>query len=488
MLESIKKVCFDPKFKAIGIFIALMNVLFTLLVFLKGGNVDGYLSIVLIHTIISILILALVIGFDANLIISIAMILLIELGFFLRTIAMGNIDRYSQGFAIKDAVIICVALIAAIIFIIAYRLLLPKIQFKHMIIFFYIISIITYIVLLIMSKGGSEEGGQLAKAWLSLGSYGLQLTELLKIVVVFFLAMVFSNQGLNDLQKLAYSIPFMGVHGVGSLLIREMGSLLVMVLVYASFCFLFLKSAKLIGGIVGVIVFFAIILVIVGSLIYNHGQNVGYENLNGLFKMIYPPIQTIVQRINIWLNPLGYGDLSYQGKQSLIALSFGGLFGSNEFIYVPSQQSDYIFVLLILNLGLVFGIIVLALFAVIFIYGILSALKVKGDFERCIILGSVFYIVYQSLYMIFGSCGFIIMTGIPISYLSYGGTTSVVTMIFSFLILYLGCKKYPSITWKTLKTNEGKDEFIVVDEESDDDNDSNSSDEDQDYIEVDLWK
>jgi rod shape determining protein RodA len=137
-------------------------------------------------------------------------------------------------------------------------------------------------------------------------------------------------------------------------------------------------------------------------------------------------------------DPLGAG---YHITQSKIALGSGGIFGKgflhgtqSHLNFLPEKQTDFIFTLFTEEWGLVGGLALLTLFAVIIVYGYFMAFNCRNQFGRLLAAG---IIINFSLY-IFINIGMVMgllpVVGVPLPMISYGGT-AMLSVLFGFGLL-----------------------------------------------------
>jgi cell division protein FtsW len=124
-------------------------------------------------------------------------------------------------------------------------------------------------------------------------------------------------------------------------------------------------------------------------------------------------------------DPSGRG---FQTLQLLIALGSGGIHGlglgasRQKFFYVPGAHTDGIFAIIGEELGLIGCIVVIALFAFLMVRGFRVILRARDDFGSLLAVGIVSWIGYQALINIGGITRTLPLTGIPLPFLSYGGS------------------------------------------------------------------
>jgi rod shape determining protein RodA len=145
------------------------------------------------------------------------------------------------------------------------------------------------------------------------------------------------------------------------------------------------------------------------------------------------------QRVLTFLNPesdpLGSG---YHIMQSKIAFGSGGLLGKGFLMgtqshlnFLPERQTDFIFTMLAEELGLVGGITLLCLYALVLLYGFMIAVRSRNQFGRLLAFGitsSLFFYVFINMAMVMG---LIPVVGVPLPLISYGGT-SMLSLLMGF--------------------------------------------------------
>jgi len=135
--------------------------------------------------------------------------------------------------------------------------------------------------------------------------------------------------------------------------------------------------------------------------------------------------------LNPFADPLVAG---YQSVQSMIALGSGGFFGvglgasRQKWLYVPNAHTDFIFAILGEELGLVGEVVVLALFAALIFAGIRIALRAPDTFGRLLAAGITGWLAIQALTNLGGATGVLPITGVPLPFISFGGSSLVVSL------------------------------------------------------------
>ncbi len=289
----------------------------------------------------------------------------------------------------------------------------------------YLFMALGVLFLLLTILLGTEAGG--ARSWLSLGSFRFQPSELVKIFMVIFLA------GYLDENR---EILTRGTRKLGPFLVPDwpyLGPLLAA----CGLSLLLLVFQRDLGM---AFLFFAIFLTMVyavtGRLSYLLSGVLLFAAGAWLMFLIFPHVQ---ERIAVYLNPWEFSDSGgYQIIQSLFALGGGGVLGwglgSGFPELIPAVHTDFIFPLLGEELGLAGTLGIVFIYAVLIWRGLQIALVNPEGFGRLLAFGCSSLLALQALIILGGVTNLIPLTGIPLPFLSYGGS-SFVSNCFLFGIL-----------------------------------------------------
>ena len=150
----------------------------------------------------------------------------------------------------------------------------------------------------------------------------------------------------------------------------------------------------------------------------------------------------MLERIETFVNPsansLGSG---YQIQQSLIAIGSGGLLGRGfgqsveKFNYLPEHAGDSVFAVFAEETGFVGSVLLLALFIALAARGIVIAGHSRELFGGLVAFGFSFLIILQALINIGAMLGMIPLTGLPLPFVSHGGTALMATLLMCGIIL-----------------------------------------------------
>ncbi|MBT2287784.1 putative lipid II flippase FtsW [Paenibacillus albidus] len=294
------------------------------------------------------------------------------------------------------------------------------------------IFIITLIMLLIVAFGERING---AKSWIGIGTLGIQPTELAKIAIILYLAALISKKGerLRDLRT-GY-IPVMVIVGIVAGLIMmqpDFGSCMILVATSGLVTYAGGASMKHIMASVALLVLGVGIVMGAKAAIDSLTPATG-EALNDNYK---------IERLEAFLNPDADEDGSgYHIIQSLIALGEGGVTGSGfgqsvqKLHYLPEPYTDFIFAII----GEEFGFIGTAIFLIIYLYfilrGILIALRCKDPFGTLVGIGVMGLFAIQAFVNIGGVTKTIPLTGVTLPFISYGGSSLLVSMLSMGIML-----------------------------------------------------
>ena len=150
----------------------------------------------------------------------------------------------------------------------------------------------------------------------------------------------------------------------------------------------------------------------------------------------------VLERVKTFLNPSANSLSSgYQIQQSLIAIGSGGLggrgFGQSveKFNYLPEPDGDSVFAVFAEETGFIGGLILLVLFVALAARGIVIAGRSSDLFSGLIAVGFSFLIIFQAFINICAMLGIIPLTGLPLPFISHGGTALAATLLMCGLIL-----------------------------------------------------
>jgi cell division protein FtsW len=151
------------------------------------------------------------------------------------------------------------------------------------------------------------------------------------------------------------------------------------------------------------------------------------------------------ERIWAWLDPWAYQQTSgYQTVQSLLAIGSGGLFGSglgmgaSKFHYLPEAHTDFAFAVLCQEMGFMGAVVVLLLLGALAWYGLQIASKAPDGYGFFLAAGVTTLVVGQAVGNIAMVSGVVPVTGVPLPFISFGGTSLIVNCAAIGLLISVG--------------------------------------------------
>ena len=272
---------------------------------------------------------------------------------------------------------------------------------------------------------GREVGG--ARRWLKLGIFGFQPSELAKWAAVLFLADILSGRSKKPAGSCGSPFLFalLGVGGACALILLQPD----------------LGSALALGA-VSVLLFF------VAGMRFSYLVTLGLLSLPVLYFSIFT-VPYRRRRILAYLNPWAYAKGSgFQLVQSYLALGLGGLWGvglgqsRQKLFYLPAAQTDFIFSIIGEELGLIGTVSIVVLFMLFLWQGIKISLRSPDSFIQLLSFGIVITIVLSACFHIAVVCGAVPTKGLPLPFISYGGSALIFNMMAAGLLLNSARDRY----------------------------------------------
>ena len=279
--------------------------------------------------------------------------------------------------------------------------------------------LILSIVLLLMvfsDNFGFSRG--LATRWLNFRSLMFQPAEIVKLFFIFYLAALFEKKRKNVKDFYKGFIPFIIILGVIGILVAAQPDI----------------------GTLGVIVAISLAIYFVAGASIRHLFLIcltGAAVLFALVKMAPYRMNRFLAFINPEIDPRG---ISYQINQALIAIGAGGFWGlgygysQQKIFYLPEVIGDSIFAIIAEELGFIGGAIIVLLFMLLALRGFKIAKHAPNKFAELTAFGITFWIIFQAFINMASISGIVPLTGIPLPFISYGGT-SLALSLFSMGVL-----------------------------------------------------
>ena len=267
---------------------------------------------------------------------------------------------------------------------------------------FYFFSIICLILVLIPGFSNPILG---ARRWLNLGPLSFQPSELLKLSSVIYFANLFSQESKkNFINLLIYLIgPFI-------LIILEPNLSTALLVSAISISIFYLSGGKL-----------APIIALCSSFL-----------LLAFVLVITSPYR--LNRLQALINPQ-QAESSYHNGQIILSLSSGGFFGKGfansdqKYRFLPKVSTDSILAIIGEEMGFLGTLTIIIIYTLLIMYLIKTASLIKDSFPSLIVSGTACWISFQSLINIAAIANIIPLTGVPLPFVSYGGSSLLTLMI-----------------------------------------------------------
>jgi rod shape determining protein RodA len=378
----------------------------------------------------------------------------------------GFVEEVNNVYFTRQLIWVCLGLVAALI-----GFAVPIRYFEALAFVFYALG--TFLLILVLFIGG----GQHTQRWISLGPMKLQPSEFMKIALMFVWARVLAGQrgGADRTRKVLFAL---GLSLLPFLLVLkqpDLGTAIVL--------FVMILPVLYWRGVKGYqILFFlspivAILLIIHGEKITGNPWPFGIY-IVFIFIIAYLKRADAKASIALVAANLGFGlilpfawkslklyqqeriisfldpgsnrlDEGWQVFQSKIAIGSGGLSGKGFLLgtqkaveFLPAKHTDFIFSVLGEEVGFVGALLVLMLFAVLIIRALSLADKAKSEFASTMCIAIAAYFFFQVFVNVAMTTGMAPVTGIPLPFLSYGGSSLVVSCFFVGFLLNCSVRWY----------------------------------------------
>ena len=308
-----------------------------------------------------------------------------------------------------------------ILFYIIIRIFGNKYLFKFSKYIYFTTLILLFTVLIF----GREING--IKAWISIGSINIQPSEIMKLSLILYLSNIIStynrktNIKIKDETIIIFKILiFTLVPSILVFLEPDTGAILTYFIIAISM--IFFTNIRIRWYIFFVLLFGIFIFSFIYVYLY-------YPNI--LTKIFGSDILYRIKRITDWKNESGM-----QLKNSLIAIGSAGLKGhgfSKTPIYFPESYTDFIFTIFASNFGLYLSLLLLFIIF-IFDYRILRSAKDKTKKNSLFIIGSISSLMFYQIQNISMTIGLVPIMGIPLPFISYGGSNLIIFIIMIAII------------------------------------------------------
>lgn len=283
-------------------------------------------------------------------------------------------------------------------------------------------SFILLVLVLIPGLGQVRNG---SRSWFGIGSLGIQPSELAKISLIIFTA--------KYLSKSEKTIKFF-----------KNGTLPILLIIFLFFGLIMLEPDFGTGMVIVMSLMFMLFISNIKLSFFGIMSTLGLGGIVALIIIAPYRLARILSFLNPWSDPLGSG---FQIIQSLYAIGPSGLFGKGlgnsvqKHFYLPEPQTDFIFAIISEEFGFL-GIMILSiLFLTLFYNTIKISLNQKDLFAKYLSFGLIIEIIFQTILNISVVIGLVPVTGVTLPFISYGGSSLLISMISIGIILNISRKK-----------------------------------------------
>lgn len=274
-----------------------------------------------------------------------------------------------------------------------------------------------------------------SRRWLNIGFTNLQPSEFAKMAVVLLTACAFhKNSKIFDNNKLIYFLSIL----IMVVLIYKQPNLSMVILLLMTALIVWLSA----GGPLKLVI-------TIGAGCFAFGVTMITTALNGLSFLIKPYQLT---RITTWLNPEQYALTSgYQIIQALTAFAAGNFWGvgfgnsKQKLYWLPESHTDFIFAVIGEELGWIGCILVIGLFWTLIHRGLIIASRCPDMYGKLLAVGITFSIGFQAFLNISVATSFLPATGVPLPFISYGGSSLMVSLWMIGVLLNISKKRVKKI-------------------------------------------
>jgi len=258
------------------------------------------------------------------------------------------------------------------------------------------------------------------KGWIVIGTLRFQVAEFMKVALIILFSYFFSYRhiGIARLTNIFKSFVYLAIPSLLIFLQPDMGSVIVLVAIWAGF--LMVSGIKLKHFLTGVVVALLALLIAWFFVLAPYQQ----ERIVGFFQPDY--------------DPLG---VNYSTIQAKIAIGSGGLFGQGygrgtqtQLGFLPEAATDFVYASLIEEWGLFGGVLVLVAFLILILRTIHIGLFSESNFYRLLCLGSAILFLTQFIINVGSATGMLPVIGLTFPFLSYGGSSIIVNCVLLGMI------------------------------------------------------
>lgn len=307
--------------------------------------------------------------------------------------------------------------------------------------YIYPVVLITIFLLVFLLMFGEETNG--AKSWIYIFGFGLQPSEIAKLVIIVFLSF-FYKYNIRRLDNWFYSIFPLGIGAIFTLLTflqpdGGTGLILFLIVVMLFFASPVSRKIKFQITLIGLSIIATVVLVCVIAK---------YNPLNGMQQ----------SRFNYTKPCTRYQESTgYQVCNGYIAINNGKLFSidignsKQKYLYLPEAYTDFIFPIIVEEMGLITGIVVILIYFIIIVRILVIGKKSEDIMNSLICYGIASYIFLHVVINLVGVLGILPLTGVPLPFLSYGGSFALSLLLALTVVQRISIENYEFKKQKVFK-------------------------------------
>ena len=321
----------------------------------------------------------------------------------LLTIGFIMITRLSYNKAVKQSLIVAVAVVLSLVIPVVIRKVKGLAQLRVMYALVGIVALAAVVVI------GQVSGG--AKLGFEIAGFGIQPSEFVKILFVFFVAASFHRS--TSFKDVVITTIVAASHVLILVVSKDLGAALIIFVVYLVMLYVATRQP----------------LYAAAGLVAGAGASV----------VAYQLFSHIRVRVQAWQDPFAsYSDGGYQVAQSLFAIGTGSWFGTGLFQgeanTIPVADEDFIFAAISEEMGLIFAMCLILICLSCYIMFLNIAMQLQNQFYKLVALGLGSCYIFQTFLNIGGVTKFIPSTGVTLPLVSYGGSSVLSTLIMFAVI------------------------------------------------------
>lgn len=319
------------------------------------------------------------------------------------TVGFVIIARLNYSKAWRQYIIFAVAFVISL----AVPILINRMKSLENIRWAYAITGIIFLAIVLVL--GITSGG--AKLNISIAGTTIQLSELVKILFVFFVASSLKED--ISFHNIIVTSGFAAFQILILVISRDLGAATILFITYIIMLFVATRNP----------------LYLIGSLLAGSGASV----------IAYKIFNHVRVRVLVWIDPIStYDNGGYQIAQALFAIGTGGWFGLGLTRglpdTIPVASEDFIFAAITEEMGIIFGIFLILICVSCYIMFLNIAMQLKGNFYKLVALGFGTCYMIQTFLNVGGVIKFIPCTGVTLPLVSYGGSSLLSTLIMFAII------------------------------------------------------